>query len=108
MRNELLLEIGSEEIPAGFIGPALENMQKSLAEKLAEQDLKYDSIQTAATPRRLAICVKGLVPQQPDRAEEFMGPAKKAAFDADGNPTKAAIGFARSKGAAVEDLHAGV
>ncbi len=104
MQNELLLEIGSEEIPAGFIGPALENMQKAMAEKLAEQNLDYDSMQTAATPRRLAICVKGLVSQQPDRQEQFLGPAKKAAFDADNNPTKAAVGFARSKGAAVEDL----
>ena len=104
MRNELLLEIGSEEIPAGFIGPALENMQKGLAGKLAEQDLQYDEIQTAATPRRLAVCVRGLVPQQPDRKEEFVGPARKAAFDRDGKPTKAAAGFALSKGAEVEDL----
>ena len=104
MQNELLLEIGTEEIPAGFIGPALENMQKTMAEKLAEQELSYDSIQTAATPRRLAICVNGLVSQQPDRKEEFLGPSRKAAFDADNNPTKAAVGFARSKGADVKDL----
>jgi len=104
MQNELFLEIGTEEIPAGFIGPALENMQRAMAEKLAEQDLNYDSIQTAATPRRLTICVNGLVSQQPDREEEFLGPAKKAAFDDDNNPTKAAVGFARSKGATVEDL----
>jgi len=104
MRNELLLEIGSEEIPAGFIGPALENMEKGLAGKLVEQSLHYDDILTAATPRRLALCVKGLVAQQPDRKEEFVGPARKAAFDKDGKPTKAALGFALSKGAAVEDL----
>jgi len=104
MRNELLLEIGSEEIPAGFIVPALENMQKGLAVKLAEQDLQYDDIFTAATPRRLAVCVKGLVPQQTDREEKFVGPAWKAAFDKEGKPTKAAVGFALSKGAAVEDL----
>ena len=104
MQNELLLEIGSEEIPAGFIVPALANMDKAMAEKLAAQDLHYDAIYTAATPRRLAICVKGLVSKQPDREEEFLGPAKNSAFDADNNPTKAAIGFARSKGAEVEDL----
>ena len=104
MHNELLLEIGSEEIPAGFIVPALENMQKAMAAKLAEQGLHYDTIHTAGTPRRLAICVKGLVSQQPDREEEFLGPAKTAAFDAENNPTKAAAGFARSKGAEVEDL----
>jgi len=104
MHNELLLEIGSEEIPAGFIVPALENMQKTMAEKLAEHNLHYDTINTGATPRRLAICVKGLVSQQPDREEKFLGPAKKGAFDAENNPTKAALGFARSKGAEVEDL----
>ena len=104
MQNELLLEIGSEEIPAGFIKPALENMQKAMAENLAEYDLQYEAIQTAATPRRLAICVRGLVSQQPDRKEEFLGPAKSAAFDAENNPTKAAAGFARSKGAKIEDL----
>jgi glycyl-tRNA synthetase beta chain len=104
MQNELLLEIGSEEIPAGFILPALENMQTAMAEKLAGLDLHYDTIHKAATPRRLAICVKGLVSQQPDREEEFLGPAKKTAFDADNNPTKAGVGFARSKGAEVEDL----
>lgn len=104
MQNELLLEIGSEEIPAGFIKPALENMQKAMAENLAEYDLQYEAIQTAATPRRLVICVRGLVSQQPDRKEEFLGPAKSAAFDAENNPTKAAAGFARSKGAKIEDL----
>jgi glycyl-tRNA synthetase beta chain len=104
MQNELLLEIGSEEIPAGFIVPALENMRNALAGKLAEQALHYDTIHTAATPRRLAICVKGLVSQQPDREEEFLGPARNSAFDAENNPTKAAIGFARSKGADVNDL----
>lgn len=104
MQNELLLEIGSEEIPAGFIIPALENLQKALSDKLAGQDLRYDTIETAATPRRLSICVKGLAARQPDREEEFLGPARTAAFDADNNPTKAAVGFARSKGATVEDL----
>jgi glycyl-tRNA synthetase beta chain len=104
MQNELLLEIGTEEIPAGFIGPALENMQKGLAAKLAEQKLHYDDILAAATPRRLTVCVKGLVQHQPDREEEFVGPARKAAFDNEGKPTKAAAGFALSKGAEVEDL----
>ena len=104
MQNELLFEIGSEEIPGGFIGPALKNIQKTMVEKLTELELQYESIQTAATPRRLAICVNGLVSQQPDRKEELLGPAKKAAFDQENKPTKAAAGFARSKGAEVEDL----
>ncbi|MDX2435247.1 MAG: glycine--tRNA ligase subunit beta, partial [Desulfobacterales bacterium] len=91
-------------MPAGYIGPALKNMQKAMAAKLTQLELQYDSIQTAATPRRLAICVNGLVSQQPDREEEFLGPAKKAAFDQENKATKAAVGFARSKGAEVEDL----
>ena len=104
MQNELLLEIGSEEIPAGFISPALDNIRHAVAGKLAELDLRYETIRTGATPRRLTVCVSGLVAQQPDRKEEFVGPARKAAFDKNGNPTKAAEGFARSKGATVEDL----
>lgn len=104
MQNELLFEIGSEEIPAGFIVPALESLEKGIGRKLAELDLQFETIQRAATPRRLAICVQGLVRQQPDREEEFLGPARKAAFDANNNPTKAAIGFARSKGGDVSDL----
>jgi len=104
MQNELLMEIGSEEIPAGFIGPALNNIHNGVADKLAELDLQYDKITTAATPRRLAVCVTGLVSRQPDREEKFLGPAKKAAYDKEGRPTKAAVGFARSKGADVEDL----
>ncbi len=104
MQNELLFEIGSEEIPAGFIVPALDSLEKGITKKLAELDLQFETIHRAATPRRLAICVQGLVGQQPDREEEFLGPARKAAFDADNNPTKAAIGFARSRGGAVADL----
>ena len=104
MQKELLLEIGSEEIPAGFIGPAMDNIRNAVAGRLAELDLRYEKIRTGATPRRLTVCVSGLVDQQPDRQEEFVGPARQAAFDKNGNPTKAAEGFARSKGAAVEDL----
>jgi glycyl-tRNA synthetase beta chain len=104
MQNELLFEIGTEEIPAGFIGPALKGMHKGMAEKLSGLNLEYSDIQTAATPRRLTICVKGLASCQPDRTEEFLGPARKAAFDEQNKPTKAAEGFARSKGSSVEDL----
>ncbi|MDX1775673.1 MAG: glycine--tRNA ligase subunit beta, partial [Desulfobulbales bacterium] len=92
MQKELLLEIGTEEIPAGFISPALENMQVIMSERLAGLNLSYDTIHTAATPRRLVICVKGLLERQPDYKEEFLGPAKNAAFDADNKPTKAAVG----------------
>lgn len=104
MQNELFLEIGTEEIPAGFIGPALQKLQTAMAAKLSGLGLEYADIRTVATPRRLAISVSDLASQQPDRTEEFMGPARKAAFDGDNRPTKAAAGFARSKGASVDDL----
>ncbi len=102
--KELLLEIGVEEIPAGFIEGALENLKSLMAARLDEYALDYSTISTAATPRRLAICVKGVASRQPDRSEDFIGPSVKAAFDGEHNPTKAAIGFAASKGASVDDL----
>ncbi len=104
MAHQLIFEIGTEEIPAGYINPSLDNLQQQLAKKLTDLSLKFDSIKVAATPRRLAVCVEGLEGHQPDRQEKVMGPPQKAAFDADGNPTKAAIGFAQSRGAAVEDI----
>lgn len=102
--RELLLEIGTEEIPAGYIMPALAALREALSRSLAEHNLEFGEISTGATPRRLAIGVTGLDRRQPDRVEEALGPPKKAAFDADGNPTKAALGFAATKGVAVEDL----
>jgi len=104
MHHELLVEIGVEEVPAGYIMPALENLKKLMAARLDELGLEYGSVQTVATPRRLAICVSDLAANQPDRQEEFIGPSRKAAFDDNNAPTKAAIGFAASKGASVDDL----
>lgn len=104
MNNEFLLEIGTEEIPAGYIQPALTFMQEKIADKLRGLSLSYDSIETAATPRRMALCIKGLDARQPDRKEEILGPPKKAAFDSDNQPTKAAMGFAKSRGASLDDI----
>ena len=104
MQHELLFEIGTEEIPAGYITPALQQMQTLIGDKLKELALSYQEIRCAATPRRLAITVAGLIDCQADREEEVFGPPKKAAFDSDGNPTKAAIGFAKSRGASVDDI----
>ena len=104
MRHEFLLEIGTEEIPAGYILPALKSIKELMGRKLDELALSWSEIKTAATPRRLAVCVSGLDERQADRQEEILGPPRKAAFDKDNNPTKAAIGFARSRGVAVDDL----
>lgn len=103
IRKEFLLEIGVEEVPAGVIGPILESLREMMVVKLEVLGLEYGAVRTAATPRRLAICVEELVARQPDRREDFLGPSAKAAF-ADNKPTKAAIGFAASKGASVDDL----
>ncbi|MDH3392905.1 MAG: glycine--tRNA ligase subunit beta [Desulfobulbaceae bacterium] len=104
MPHELLFEIGTEEIPAGFLMPALTEMKNIMARKLDELALPHGEITTVGTPRRMTICVADLAEQQPDRDEEVLGPPKKAAFDKDGNPTKAAIGFAKSRGAGVDDI----
>ncbi|MCB2182851.1 MAG: glycine--tRNA ligase subunit beta [Desulfobulbaceae bacterium] len=104
MDNELLLEIGTEEIPAGYIQPALKFLKERMTSILQELTLSFDTIETAATPRRLTLCVSGLISEQPDRKEEVMGPPKKAAFDNNNQPTKAALGFAASRGASLEDV----
>ncbi|MBM7855792.1 glycyl-tRNA synthetase beta chain [Desulfohalotomaculum tongense] len=104
MAKDFLLEIGTEEIPARFINPALKQF-KELAEKAFEEHrLKYEEIKTYGTPRRLVLYVKQLDEQQAELTKEAKGPAKKVAFDEEGNPTKAAMGFARSQGVNVEDL----
>lgn len=104
MQQELLFEIGTEEIPAGYINPAIANLARLLTERLAELGLKHGEVRSAATPRRLAVSIADLETAQADRREELLGPPKAAAFDAEGKPTKAAEGFARSKGASLDDL----
>lgn len=102
--NELLFEIGTEEIPAGYIEPALCFMAASVGKRFAELGLKHGLIRTAGTPRRLTLSVEDLQEKQEDQRVEHVGPATKAGFDDKGNPTKAAQGFARSKGVHAEDL----
>ncbi|MEW6426807.1 MAG: glycine--tRNA ligase subunit beta [Thermodesulfobacteriota bacterium] len=102
MAHELLFEIGTEEIPAGYILPALTGMRGLLEKQLHDLSLSHAGMRTAATPRRLTVAVAGLAERQPDRREEVVGPPRQAAFDAAGKPTKAAEGFARSRGIAME------
>ena len=104
MQHEFLLEIGTEEIPASYIEPALNHLKQGMEKKLRELALPFGTIQTAATPRRLTLVVTDLAERQEDQRKEVMGPPKQAGFDADNNPTKAAIGFAKSRGASVEDI----
>ena len=102
--NELLFEIGTEEIPAGYLKPALQFLASTAGKRLTELGLHYDDVKTVGTPRRLTLAVENLQAKQDDRRQEHIGPAKKAGFDDQGNPTKAAMGFARSKGLTVDDL----
>ena len=102
--SSLLLEIGTEEIPARFIPPALSMLKGNTESIFEEYSIGFSDMKTYATPRRLALLVKGIPPMQKDRVKEIYGPAKKAAFDEHGTPTRAAVGFAQSQGIGVNDL----
>ena len=104
MAKDLLFEIGAEEIPAGFMPNILGQLKTLVETKLNDAHLPFESIATYGTPRRLALIVKGLGDTSAEISERHKGPSASIAYDADGNPTKAAIGFARGKGLDVADL----
>jgi glycyl-tRNA synthetase beta chain len=97
-RATLLLEIGCEEMPAAFMRGTLEQLQAKLAEMLDECRLEHGAVRTLGTPRRLIALVSAVALQQTPEERVVRGPAKRACFDAHGNPTQALIGFARSRG----------
>ena len=101
---ELFIEIGSEEIPSGYVQPALEYMREELASFFSRNRIKAEAPEILGTPRRLVVSVKGVDALQEDIVELFHGPSISVAYDEQGNPTKAAIGFARGKGIDVSDL----
>jgi glycyl-tRNA synthetase beta chain len=98
-----LLEVGTEELPASFVSSALEQWRSRIPASLAEVFLTSNTLELYGTPRRLAVLIQGLPERQDDREEAIKGPAAQAAFK-DGKPTKAAEGFARSRGVSVSDL----
>jgi len=102
--KDFLLEIGVEEMPARFLDPALSELKELAADALKEQRLGFKRVETYGTPRRLALFVEGLAEFQEPLEKEIKGPAVKAAFNQDGSPTKAAVGFAKSQGVSVSDL----
>jgi glycyl-tRNA synthetase beta chain len=104
MAKDLFLEIGCEEIPAGFIPKAMADIEQLIRRELESARLGFGEVVTLGTPRRLALSVKGIADRQPDAELVAMGPSKSVAFDADGNPTKAAQGFARGQGIDVSQL----
>ena len=104
MAKDVLFEIGIEEIPARFMEPALKQMEELMQKKLAEASLAYQGMKTYGTPRRFTLIIEGLAEMQPDVQIESKGPAKKAAYDAEGNPTKALLGFCKGQGVEPKDL----
>lgn len=104
MAKDLLLEIGVEEMPAPFMSPALAELKNLTEKALAEKRIDYRSVRALGTPRRLVLYVEGVAEAQHDAVIEFRGPKKEAAFDREGKPGKAALGFARSQGLDVSEL----
>ncbi|WP_164682375.1 glycine--tRNA ligase subunit beta [Streptococcus hyointestinalis] len=104
MTHNLLVELGLEEMPAYVVTPAMKQLGEKMTAFLADNRLTFEDIEVFSTPRRLAVRVKGLADKQSDLEEDFKGPAKKIALDADGNFTKAAEGFVRGKGLSVDDI----
>lgn len=102
--EKLLFEIGTEEIPANFMHAALENLQLLAESKMKELRIPFTQVTVYGTPRRLAFIADGVAATQADSTVESKGPAIKIAFGTDGAPSKAAQGFARGQGVAVEDL----
>ncbi len=104
MAKDLLFEIGTEELPARFIDPALRSLKELAEKELKNLSLSFETVKTLGTPRRLTLYVAELAEAQPDRTEEVLGPPKQVAFDAEGKPTKAAEGFAKKQGVSLEEL----
>ncbi len=101
---ELFLEVRCEEIPAGMLQAGTRELATRLFEELMSRQLPARTVETAFTPRRLIVTLDGLADQEPDREEEVVGPPVSAAFDDQGEPTRAATGFARRCGVEVEEL----
>jgi len=98
MPEKLIFEIGTEEIPARFLPSSIKQINDIATEQFNNLSLAFDEIKVFATPRRLTLCVEGLAEKQADSIIESKGPALKAAYDADGNPTKALLGFCKGQG----------
>lgn len=104
MPKDLLLEIGTEDIPAHFIEPALKQLEELARKALLDAGIDCKDIMAYGTPRRLALYVSEVSERRQDRSYEILGPSVKVAFEEGGKPTKAAVGFAKRQGVKVEDL----
>ena len=104
MGKELLFEIGTEEIPSTYLQGMIAALNDRAETAFGEKRLDNEGLETFGTPRRLVLHVADLAECQKPLQEEILGPPVKNAFDEDGNPTKAALGFARTNGAEVSEL----
>ena len=102
--ENLLIELGTEELPPKALLKLSESFTAGIVTGLKKAGFEINDFKSFATPRRLAVLIKDVASSQPDREVERKGPSLKAAFDADGNPTKAVMGFARSCGVEVDAL----
>lgn len=104
MARDFIMEIGTEEMPARVIPSALEQLERSASDLFREERLSYQNMVAYATPRRLVLYVTGLAEEQEDLIKEVKGPPARTAFTPEGQPTRAALGFAQSQGVKVEEL----
>ncbi|ETR74215.1 MAG: hypothetical protein OMM_00365 [Candidatus Magnetoglobus multicellularis str. Araruama] len=103
--KDLLFEICTEELPAGYIQPALNSLHENLSNALKKSRIPHGSIQTMGTPRRLAIHISDVADTQQSQTREETGPPQRVAYDKDGNPKVPAIKFAEKWGKAVTDIY---
>lgn len=102
--SDLLFEIGTEEIPASYVPPALEQLNKIATDSLTEYRIPFGEIQTFGTPRRITLAIKDVKTLQESQETEVVGPPKSIAYDENGEPTKAAVGFAKSQDVEISEL----
>src|SRR5512139_3672096 len=102
--KELLLEIGTEEIPAGFIPQALTDLENLIRKELEAHRIDFHGLKTLGTPRRLVLVVESVSERQRDEETTKVGPSKQAPYEENGKPTRAAIGFAKGQSVPVEAL----
>lgn len=103
-QDDVLIEIGLEEMPARFVTDAMNQLKEKTTAWLDEQQVPFGAVEAFSTPRRLAVRMTAVADKQKDRREESRGPAKNIAVDDEGNWTKAALGFARGQGVSPDEL----
>ena len=103
MKKDFVFEIGTEEIPAKFMNKSLEQLRTIAENKFKENRLNYEKVNIYGTPRRLTLYVLDMCDKQEDLETMVKGPSKKAAFDLDGNPTKALLGFLKGNGLELQE-----